>query len=91
LELRSSKYEAEGTPALSGPVPDTLKPFLDALAELLADAVLRRHAAGAVARPVSARQTDAEAGTSADATMAATSSPITAPDACVIHDPTLTT
>ena len=90
--MRSSKYEAEGTPALSGPVPDTLKPFLHALAELLADAVLREHVAEALARPVSARQTDAEAETSAAATTAATRSSITAPNAMgVIHDPTLTT
>ena len=89
--MRSSKYEAEGTPALSGPVPDALKPFLDALAELLADAVLREHVE-ALARPVSARQTDAEAATCADATTAATRPSIAAPNAMgAIHDPTLTT
>lgn len=88
LELRSSKYKPQGTPALSGPVPDALKPFLDVLAELLADAVLRQHVAEAVARPVSARQTEAEAGTSADATTAATRSPT---PRIPIHDPTLTT
>jgi hypothetical protein len=81
--LRFSKHEAKGSPSLSGPVPDALKPFLDVLAELLADAVLREHVAEAVARPVPARQTDAEAETSADATAAATRCSINAPNALV--------
>jgi hypothetical protein len=78
LELRSSRYEAKGARALSGPIPDALKPFQDALAELLADAVLREYVAEAVARPLSARQTDAEAEASADATAVTTTSSITA-------------
>jgi DNA invertase Pin-like site-specific DNA recombinase len=50
LELRSSKDEAEGNPTLTGPVPDALKPFLDVLAELLADAVLSMLKAAIYAR-----------------------------------------
>ena len=88
--MRSWKHEAEGSPALSGPVPDALKPFLDLLAELLADAVVHKHVAEAVARPVSARQTDAEAETAADANTVRSS--ITGPNCPgAIHDPTLTT